>query len=75
MNPSENIKVYDTPLTRSCFGADGIWYSISKSALRTIENYAKPFEIYTELPDNGKKKLCLLADNGSSSDVERNPRV
>lgn len=62
MRPSYNVKVYDTPLTRCWFGADGILYSISKPGERTIENYAKLFELYAELSEHGKKKFCLLAD-------------
>lgn len=62
MKPSENIKVYDTVLTRCWFGADGILYSISKPGERTEENYCELFELYAELSDNGNKKFCILAD-------------
>ena len=62
VKPSEKADVYDTPLLSCWFGDDGILYSESKVAERTIENYRLLFELYKTLSENGNKKLCTLAN-------------
>jgi hypothetical protein len=41
---------------------DGILYSVSKKAEKTIENYSILFELYKKLSGNGTKKICTLGD-------------
>lgn len=58
----EKVEVYDTPLLSCWFGEDGILYSESKVAERTIENYQLLFELYKNLSDNGNKKIRTLGN-------------
>jgi hypothetical protein len=60
--PPENTEVHRTTLLDCWFGTDGILYSVSKPAERTIRNYDELFEVYKKLSKNGTQKLCTLGD-------------
>jgi hypothetical protein len=75
MNPPLDAKVYTTPLTTCWMGDDGIVYSISTSAPRTIENYKPLFEVYAELSQNGTKKFCIIGDITDAKPLEKDVRL
>lgn len=62
MEIPKNTKVYDTLIAKFWMGGDGIVYSVSSSAERTIENYKSLIEGYAELSQNGAKKFCVIGD-------------
>jgi hypothetical protein len=62
LKPPGNAKIFETPLLMCWFEGDGILYSVSKAADRTIENYDILFGLYQKLSKNGKEKLCTLGD-------------
>jgi hypothetical protein len=62
LKPPANAKVYETTLLSCWFGGDGILYSVSRPADRTIENYNALFELYRKLSKNGSEKLRTLGD-------------
>lgn len=59
---TEKVDVYHTPLLNCWFGDDGILYSESKVAERSMENYQLLFELYKKLSDNGNKKIRTLGN-------------
>jgi hypothetical protein len=62
LTPPDHVEIFETPLLLCWFGEDGILYSKSKVADRTIENYNLLFELYNRISENGSKKICTLGD-------------
>ena len=59
---SKMVEIFETPLLSCWFGDDGILYSESKVAERSMENYQLLFELYKTLSNNGNKKLRTLGN-------------
>jgi hypothetical protein len=74
MDPSENTVVHKTALLDCWFGEDGILYSRSKNAERSIKNYDELFVVYKKLSDDGKKKLCTLGDISKTEPLSKEVR-
>jgi hypothetical protein len=62
LKPPAHAKVFETTLLSCWFGGNGILYSVSKPADRTIGNYNALFELYGKLSKNGSEKLRTLGD-------------
>jgi hypothetical protein len=62
LKPPPHAKVFETTLLSCWFGGNGILYSVSKPADRTIGNYNALFELYGKLSKNGSEKLRTLGD-------------
>lgn len=75
MKAPDNVEVFDTTLTTCWFGTDGIVYSSSKVAERTIENYKHLFEIYKKLSDNGNNKFCIVGDITKTQPLRKEVRA
>jgi hypothetical protein len=74
MQAPPNAEVYETPLLNCWFGEDGILYSVSKVAERTIENYDILFELYKKLSKDGTKKICTLGNITSTQPMSKEVR-
>jgi hypothetical protein len=74
MTPPSDAELFDTPLLTCWWGTDGILYSKSKVAERSLENYDKLFEIYKKLSDNGAKKIRTLGDITKTSPLSKEVR-
>ncbi len=70
----EKVEVYDTALLTCWFGNDGILYSESKVAERTMENYRLLFELYKTLSDNGNRKIRTLGNITKTQHSKREVR-
>lgn len=75
MKPPDNTEVFETDLLTCWFGEDGILYSVSKKAERTIEAYDLLFDLYHKLTDNGAKKICTLGNITEAEPLSREVRV
>ena len=74
MIPPQNTEVFETPLLDCWFGDDGILYSVSKDAERTMENYSILFDLYRKLSDNGTKKIYSLGNISESQPMTKEVR-
>ncbi len=74
MTEPSDSDVYETPLLSCWFGEDGILYSRSISAERTIENYRVVFELYRKLSENGTKKFCTLGNITNTRPLDKEVR-
>lgn len=62
VNSPDKIEVFETTLLSCWFGDDGILYSESKVADRTIENYKLLFELYKKISNDGTDKIRTLGN-------------
>src|ERR1051326_1554565 len=62
MEVPPNAHIYSTALLDCWFGEDGILYSVSKPAERSIENFKALFEVYGKLCEMKNSRLCTLGD-------------
>jgi hypothetical protein len=69
-----DVKVYETPLLNCWFDSDGILYSVSKVADRNIENYRLLFEVYRELSEDGRKKICTIGNISKTQPMPKGVR-
>jgi hypothetical protein len=67
-------KIYETALLDCWIGDDGIMYSISKVAERTISNYDEVFAVYNQLSNGGKKKLRIIGDISKTQPSDKSVR-
>lgn len=66
--------LHETTLLTCWFGEDGILYSKSKNATRSIKNYEELFELYRKLSNDGSNKLCTLGDISRSEPLSKEVR-
>lgn len=57
-----SAELFETNLLTCYMGDDGILYSESKIAERTIQNYEELFELYKKISDNGREKIRTLGN-------------
>lgn len=55
-------EVHETSLAKCWIGADGIFYSVSKSGDRSLENFREYFTVLERVSDNGRNKFCVMSD-------------
>lgn len=74
MIPAENTEIFECTLTSCWWGMDGILYSVSKPAERTIENYKELLHLYARLSDDGNKRFCVLGDITETTPLAKDVR-
>lgn len=75
MKPPDNAEVFETDLLTCWFEENGILFSVSKKAERTVEAYDLLFDLYHKLTNNGTKKICTLGNITETEPLPKEVRV